>query len=112
MAYRIRNRIWLSIETQANMLRLKFRTQPGLFNQEELASRLKVEVFDKEDSLSEKLSLPSSVMVQKKTAHDRVVLRVKEDFALHTDEFKQLIEDAYKGSSVQPEINGEMELEQ
>lgn len=112
VAYRIRNRIWLSIETQANMLRLKFRTQPGLFNQEELASRLKVEVFDKEDSLSEKLSLPSSVMVQKKTAHDRVVLRVKEDFALHTDEFKQLIEDAYKGSSVQPEINGEMELEQ
>lgn len=110
VAYRIKNRIWLSITTQANMLRLMFRTEPGFFSQDELAADLKVEVFDKEDSLSEKFGLPSSVMVQPRSGHDRVVLRVKDDFSPDTEQFRRLLEKAYKGFSQHPEALGDTDL--
>lgn len=96
VAYRIGNTNWLSIRTRNSLLRLDFLVGHGLLNQEDLASRLSVVPFDSEDSLSEKLSLPSSVLVKHRNeTSDRVILRMKRDFELGSQAFLEFLQEAY-----------------
>jgi hypothetical protein len=86
VAYRVGNRNWVIVETQASLLRLKVLVDTGSFNEAELAQRLGVKVFDREESLAEKLGWPSSVFVESRSEEtDRVVLRIKEDFDLESE---------------------------
>jgi hypothetical protein len=97
VAYRIGNNIWLAINTRSSVLRLSFHVKANSFKAEELAERLGVKLFDKEESFTEKLNLPSSLFVrnQNETA-DRVILRIKEDFDLNSTSFLEFLRQAYK----------------
>ena len=61
------------------------------------AMELGVATFDKEESLAEKLNLPSSVLVKNRNdATDRMILRIKEDFDLESSSFAEFLDAAYK----------------
>jgi len=97
VTYRVGTYNWLSINTSPSRLRLHFLVKSGVFNQSELAKKLSVEEFDKEDTLAEKFGLPSSVTVQNRNpATDRVIIRLKEDFNIESNPFLEFLRDAYK----------------
>jgi hypothetical protein len=100
VAYRVGNRNWLIVETQASLLRLKVLVDAGSFDQADLAERLGVKVFDKEESLAEKLGWPSSIFVESRSEDtDRVVLRIKEDFDLESERLLDFLKEAYEAYS-------------
>lgn len=97
VAYRIRNYNWLSVETGASVLRLNFLVGAGSFDSDDVATRLNIAKFDKEESLSEKLGLPSSVFIKNRTENsDRLRIRVKEDFDLESENFLSFLRDAHQ----------------
>lgn len=97
VSYRVNNYNWLSVITSPGSLRLDFLLKAGKFKAEEIAKRLGIVKFDKEESLSERLNLPSSVIVKNRSENtDRVLVRVKEDFDLEAEAFASFLEDAYK----------------
>jgi len=97
VAYRIGNYNWLCVEPRSTMIRLSFLLKAGAFQQQELAQRLGIQEFDKEDSLAEKLGLPSSVFIQHRSeATERVVIRLKEDFDLESEAFLGFLQEAYE----------------
>lgn len=97
VSYRVNNYNWLAIITTPSSLRLDFLLKSGRFQAEEIAKRLGIVKFDKEESLSEKLNLPSSVLVKNRNENtDRVIVRVKEDFNLESETFATFLDDAYK----------------
>jgi plasmid maintenance system antidote protein VapI len=54
-----------------------------------------LEKFDTEESLAEKMGLPSSVLVKDRNEQtDRVLLRIKEDFDLTSEAFVQFLQEA------------------
>lgn len=97
VAYRVGNYNWLRVNTYPTTLKLYILVKAGTFQQDEIAQRLGIQVFDKEDSMAEKLGLPSSVLVENRTdATDRVLLRIKEDFDLDSEAFIAFLRKAYK----------------
>jgi hypothetical protein len=97
VSYRVSNINWLSVITSPNYLRLDFLVKKDSFKSDEIANRLKVKKFDKEESLSEKFNLPSSVLVlNRNDKTDRIYLRIKDDFKIDTDQFLSFLSDAYK----------------
>jgi len=97
VAYRVESWNWLTVETQASLLRLKLLVDAGAVDEAELANRLGVKIFDKEESLAEKLGWPSSVFVESRSEDtDRIVLRIKEDFALASEGFLAFLTEAYE----------------
>lgn len=97
VAYPVGNHNWLTVTTHSRLLELAFSVKTGVFNQSDLAGSLGVEEFNKELSLAEKLSLPSSVRVSKvNDAMDRVRLRIKEGFDLESEAFSCFLREARK----------------
>jgi len=97
VAYRVNNYNWLSVVTTPSILRLDFLVKAECFNSDDIASRLNVAKFEKEESMSEKLALPSSVFIKNRNEQtDRVFLRIKDDFDIESDEFLGFLNDAYK----------------
>ena len=97
VAYRIRNYNWLAIHTHTSVLRLDFLVRPGAFDRSELARLLNVQEFDREGSYVEKLELPSSVLIHKKSEDtEKVILRIKEDFNLDSEAFLAFLNQAYE----------------
>lgn len=97
VSYRVNKYNWVIVITTPSILRLVFLLKAGKFKAGEIAKRLGIATFDKEESLSEKLNLPSSVLVKSRNENtDRVILRVKEDFDLESEAFAAFLEDAYK----------------
>jgi hypothetical protein len=92
--------IWLAVRTFANFLVLQFSIKQGSMSVENVAKKLSVEIFDKDDSLSEKLNLPSSVNIKNRNqTTDRMILRIKDDFKLEKPEFLEFLIEASKNSS-------------
>jgi hypothetical protein len=103
IAYRVNNYNWLIIITAQNYLRLDFLVKANSFKSDDIASRLKIAKFDIEETLSEKFGLPSSVLVKNRNENtDRISLRVKDDFNVHSDTFLSFLKDAYKAF---PKVN-------
>lgn len=97
VAYRINNYNWLSVDTNPGILRLDFLVKANSFNSDKVSNRLNIVKFDKEESLSEKLGLPSSVLIKNRNENtDRMSIRVKEDFDLESEEFVNFLKDAYE----------------
>ena len=97
VSYKIGSFNWLSIETTASTLILKILVKAGSFESEAIAKQLNVEVFSKNDSLSEKIGLPSSVFIHKRNdKSDRIILRIKSEFNLESEEFLNFLKDTYK----------------
>ena len=68
----------------------------GTFDQQKLAQKLGIQEFDTEESLSEKLGLPSSVLVQHKNdKRDKVIVRIKKGFDLGNPAFMEFLKKAY-----------------
>ncbi len=97
VVYRVNNYNWLEIRTSPKTLRLDFVVKKGTLSADHVAGMLSVEKFDTEESLAEKLGLPSSVLVKNRNEQtDRVYLRIKEDFDLSNETFVQFLHEAYK----------------
>ena len=97
VAYRVGNYNWLVIQTHASVLRLDILVKANAFEVADVAQRLGIEVFDKSDSLADKLGLPSSVFVRHRNENnDRILLRIKDDFDLEAESFLSFLIDAYK----------------
>lgn len=97
VAYRVNNYNWLAVVTSSKTLRLDFLIKKGSLSADTVAQMLGVEKFDTEESFSEKLTLPSSVLVRNRNEQtDRLYLRVKEDFDLANEAFVQFLDAAYK----------------
>lgn len=97
VAYRAGNYNWPIIITQAGMLRLRFLVNKGDYKQSELAQRLGVEEFNLDESLSDKLGLPSSILVSPENdKKDRVVLRIKEGYDIEDPRLVEFLMEAYK----------------
>jgi hypothetical protein len=99
VAYPVANHNWLTVTTHPTLLELAFTVKRGSFDQSHLASRLGLQEFNKELSLKEKLSLPSSVLVwEVDDTVDRVRLRVKEGFDLGSEAFLRFLREAHQAS--------------
>jgi len=97
VAYRINNYNWIAVVTSSNILRLDFLVKAKSFKSDHIAKRLGIVTFDKEESLSEKMGLPSSVLIKNRNEiSDRMYLRVKDDFNLESEEFLKFLKDTYK----------------
>jgi len=97
VAYRVGNYNWLAVHTTASTLILDFLVKADEFDQRQLANKLTVESFEKDDSLSEKLGLPSSVQVRNRNeSTDKVRLRIKGDFSLTNEQFMNFLKEAYE----------------
>ncbi len=97
VSYRINNTIWLAVITGPNILKLNFLVKDGSFKSDDIANLLNVKRFDKEETLSEKMNLPSSVFIKSRNEKtDRIFLRIKEDFNMDTPEFLEFLDQAYK----------------
>lgn len=97
VAYRVKNYTWLAVGTTPSILYLDFIVKAGKFDAADIANKLGIVKFDKEESLSGKLGLPSSVLVQKRTENsDLVQIRIKQDFNLESPQFLSFLDEAYK----------------
>lgn len=97
VAYRISNYNWLAVVTSSKTLRLDFLVKKGSLPPDHVAKMLGVEKFDTEESLAEKMGLPSSVLVKNRNEQtDRLYLRIKEDFDLTSEAFVHFLQEAHK----------------
>ena len=97
VSYRVDSGIWLAVVTRTGALNLNFVVSASAFDQADLASRLSVEQFVREDSLADKFGLPSSVLIRKRgESTDRVTLRIKEDFHLKSQAFVEFLQEAHE----------------
>ncbi len=97
IAYRIGNYNWLVIHTHSTTLILDFLVKASVFKPEDIAQRLGIAQYDRAESISQKIGLPSSVSVWNRNQNtDGVTIRLKEDFDLSSTDFLKFLEDAYK----------------
>lgn len=97
VAYRKNNYNWLCIHTLPKTLIFDFNVKAGTFKSDILAKTLGVVKFDKDETMSEKLNLPSSVTVRNRNeTRDRIRLRVKADFDLKSKTFIQFMTQAFE----------------
>ena len=97
IAYRISNYNWICVVTSSITLRLDFLVKANSFKSEEIAKQLGIVTFDKEESMSEKMGLPSSVLIKNRNENsDRMLLRIKDDFDMESEEFIKFLKDTYK----------------
>lgn len=110
VAYPVNGYNWLCINTKPRFLLLDFIVKAGVFKTAALAKRLGVEAFDMDNSLGEKLGMPSSVFVKNRNpSSDRVRFRMKEDFDLQGTAFREFLEEAFnaftKREGAEPEVH-------
>jgi hypothetical protein len=97
VAYRVGRYNWLHIHTHTSLLGVDLLVPAGTFDQHTLAERLGVAEFDTEESLSDKLGLPSSVTVKPRNeSTEEISLRIKEDFDLNDERFLAFLKDIYQ----------------
>lgn len=97
VSYRINNYNWLAIITHASVLRLDFLVKSRSFKIDELSETLNLVKFEKEESFSEKIALPSSVLIKNRNENtDRISIRIKEDYNLESEEFLKFLMNTVK----------------
>ncbi|MFW6113680.1 MAG: hypothetical protein ACOC78_02010 [Actinomycetota bacterium] len=97
VAYRLNNYNWIAVETRPNSLVLLVLVTPGKFDKSEIARTLQIEEFDEEGTIADKMGLPSSVNMRKRTeSTERVILRLKEDFDVKSEAFINFLKQAYE----------------
>ncbi|MBD0377455.1 MAG: hypothetical protein ICV51_17725 [Flavisolibacter sp.] len=94
------NYIWLSVRTHANVLALQFTVKANSMDKSQIAKQLNIEEFDSDDSLSEKLNLPTSIDIKNRNeTSDRILLRIKDDFDLTKPAFLNFLRETIKNST-------------
>jgi Endonuclease NucS len=96
VSYKIGSNVWLWINTHPTMLVLNFSIKAKSLDEQQIAQRLNVEQYSTVKSLTEKLGLKSSVLVEESTeARNYVVLRVKDEFNVDSEVFLDFLKEAY-----------------
>ncbi len=96
VAYRIANYNSWFIRGRQTQIRFSLIVQKDSFTGTELADRLGIAEYDVEEQLSDKLSLGNSVSIQERNEDtDKVIIRIKEDFDINSDEFLSFLKEAY-----------------
>jgi hypothetical protein len=97
VAYRINGYNWLCVLTKSKLLTIDIHVKANSFNQDEIANELGTVKFDKDESLADKLSLPSSISIKNiRESTDRIRIRAKDDFDLTSETFTSFLDRAYK----------------
>jgi len=97
VAHRVDNYNWIAIHTRATMLILNVHIKAGSIDPQSVATKLDIEKFDAEGTLSEKISGPSSIAIRHMNqTRDRLLLRIKEDFNFDTPQFITFLKEAYE----------------
>lgn len=100
VSYQYGNYNWLFVRTHANLLVLRFSIKANSMDKGQIANQLGIEEFDADDTLSEKLNLPSSVNIKNRNeTSDRILLRIKNDFDLTKPAFLTFLKDTIINSS-------------
>ena len=100
VSYRVGSFNWLFVHTRPNTLSINLIVKKGSFSQRGLARKLGIKEFEKEESLSEKFSLPSSVAVRERNERtDRITIRIKKDFKLQDKAFLEFLKKAHTAFS-------------
>ncbi len=100
ITYQSGNYNWLVVRSHANFLVLQFSIKTNSMDKSLIAKQLEIEVFDADDTLSEKLNLPSSIYLKKRNeTSDRILLRIKDDFDLQKPAFLSFLKDTIINSS-------------
>lgn len=88
ITYDISNQTWLTIKSQSKLMLLVSKIKKGSMKRSDISKKLNIVEFEKEDDLSDKINLPSSIYVSTtKSNYDRLVLRIKDDFNISHPEF-------------------------
>jgi hypothetical protein len=87
VSYKVGSHIWFSVHTHKTALILYFEVDGGEFNSEQISKELGIKVFDRTSSLSEKLQKESSVGIETIGEHDRIVIRIKDEFDVSSEQF-------------------------
>ncbi len=99
ISYQIGNYNWMIVVTLPNVLVLNFLIWRSM-DASTIAKQLGIQVFDKEESFSEKINLPTSVHIRTRNeTSSRIIMRIKDDFDLNKPEFTTFIKEAYKNFS-------------
>lgn len=99
VAFRRNNFNWLKVHTQPSQLTLDLHVKAKSFEKSEVAATLGVVEFDTEEELSEKLSLPSSVIIKNvRPTTDRIRIRAKHDFDFESEAFRTFVVKAFEAS--------------
>ncbi len=100
ISYQIGNNNWMIVITLPGMLVLNFLIKARSMDENLIAKQLGILVFDKEESFSEKINLPSSVHIRTRNeTSSRIIMRIKDDFDFTKPEFITFIKEAYKNFS-------------
>lgn len=96
IAYKVNNKNWLTIDTMVEILRLDFLVKANSFTSDQIAEKLGIAKFEKEESLSDKFALPSSVFIKNRNEMtDRIYIRIKDDFDIESEVFLDFLQEAY-----------------
>jgi hypothetical protein len=96
VAFRVRGRNWLSVETRPQLLVVSFYVKPDLFKADEITKLLGIVIFNHDKTLAAKLDTPSSVDIEHQENRDLVLLRVKPDLDLDSEDFAEFIRRTHK----------------
>jgi hypothetical protein len=100
ISYQVGNINWLFVRTHANILILQFSIKANSMNKTQIAKNLEIEEFEADDTLSEKLNLPSSInIISRNETSDRILLRIKDDFDLKKPGFLSFLKETIENSS-------------
>jgi len=95
VSYYVSNHIWLYIQPKTTALILTFTVKPKSFDSSQLAKDIGVADYAEAQSLSEKMSLPSSVEVyEEDEGCQTVVVRVKKDYNVDSSSFSRFLKRA------------------
>lgn len=96
ISYRVNNHNWLIIHTKPKFLVFDFSVKANSFTSDKISEKLGIAKFELEESLTEKLNLPSSVLVRNINENlDRIRLRLKDDYNIEALSFLQFLEETY-----------------
>jgi hypothetical protein len=99
VSYQSGNHNWLIVRTHANILVLQIAIKANSMDKSQISKQLGVQEFDTDDSLSEKLNLPSSINIKNRNeSSDRILLRIKDDFDLTKPAFLNFLKETIKNS--------------
>lgn len=98
VAFRVRGRNWLAVETRPQLLLVSFYVTPDSFKADEIAKLIGIVTFDHEKTLADKLDTPSSVDIEHQENRDHILLRVKPGFDFDSEGFAEFVRHAHKAN--------------
>lgn len=91
ISFKFGNHIWIYVNTHKNTLILNILIKEHDMDANKISEDLGIVLFEKDSSLSEKLQLNSSIDIYNKGVYDKIIIRIKEEFDIFSNEFIDFI---------------------